>query len=526
MELRRCELSGVSDRFPICVPSCIRALSEPTRKPSEPYDSLMLCLDSFSVRRTRCCVAAALFLLPLSLRAQAVVVTASASDTVRLSLDQAVTLGLRQSDEIGLANAQIDLADAQYTSARANMLPQLRFNGAYTHVYESARGSAVGAVFNQPNTYTANTQLSQTLFQGRRLVSATRAANDTRQAAREDEREERANVAVQIQRAYLQALYTARIAQLQDTNLVLASNRLAQIEQLQRGGQAARYDVLRARVERSNLEPAAIQARNDHELALLDLKRLLNVPITKPTALTSQIDRSAIASVLSTADDTTGVADRAALRSAELNATARRLGITVARADYYPQLSVFFQQGYQAFPPIGMGFPTSRGALSAEACPPGSAAGRVCQNGGFFSDRQLGLNVSLPIFDGFRVKSNVELAQAQARVADLQLQQQRETIALDVARSRAELRRSRAAFAARQQNSAEAQEAFQLASLRFTRGLSTQLEVSDAQLALLTAQSTEARATYDLFLASADLARALGRPIPLPSATTTPPTPR
>ena len=61
------------------------------------------------------------------------------------------------------------------------------------------------------------------------------------------------------------------------------------------------------------------------------------------------------------------------------------------------------------------------------------------------------------------------------------------------------------------------EEAFQLASLRFTRGLSTQLEVSDAQLALLTAQSTEARATYDLFLASADLARALGRPDPAPA---------
>jgi HlyD family secretion protein len=118
------------------------------------------------------------------------------------------------------------------------------------------------------------------------------------------------------------------------------------------------------------------------------------------------------------------------------------------------------------------------------------------------------------------------LAQAQARVAELQLQQQRESVAVDVARARAELRRSRAAYAARQQNSLEAQEAFQLASLRFSRGLSTQLEVSDAQLALLTAQSTEARATYDLFLASADLARALGRPIPLPPTATTTPAPR
>ena len=71
-------------------------------------------------------------------------------------------------------------------------------------------------------------------------------------------------------------------------------------------------------------------------------------------------------------------------------------------------------------------------------------------------------------------------------------------------------------FAARQQNSSEAQEAFQLASLRFSRGLSTQLEVSDAQLSMLNAQSGAIRSVYDLYLAAADLARALGQPVPTP----------
>jgi outer membrane protein len=477
-----------------------------------------------SIGWARHSVVLALLLVGRTLAAQAP--RSAATDTVRLTLDQAVQLGLRQSDEIGLAAAQVDVADAQLANARANVLPQLRFNGGYTHVYQSARGQAVGALFNQPNTYTFNTNLSQTLFQGGRLVSAMRAGSDMRQAAREDEREQRATVTMQVQRAYLQALFASRIAELQEGNLTLASNRVAQIEQLQAAGQAARYDVLRARVERANLEPLAIQARNDYELALLDLKRILNVRIDQPIALVSQIDPAAAAALLATMDDSTTVADRAAIRSAELNVSARRLGITIARADYWPTLSVAFQTGYSAFPPIGYGIPRTRGALTAEDCPPGSAAGRLCQNGGFFSDRQLGVNLSFPLFDGFRIKSNVELAQAQARVAELQLQQTRETVALDVARARAELRRSRAAYAARQQNSAEAREAFQLASLRFTRGLSTQLEVSDAQLALLTAQSTEARATYDLFLASADLARALGRPIPLPSTTTTSPTPR
>ena len=77
-------------------------------------------------------------------------------------------------------------------------------------------------------------------------------------------------------------------------------------------------------------------------------------------------------------------------------------------------------------------------------------------------------------------------------------------------------------FDARRQTQNEAKEAFRLASLRFTRGLSTQLEVSDAQLALLTAESGEARATFDLYLATAELARALGRPIPMPVTTPAP----
>ena len=495
---------------------------EPTTAPGGAYTSLMHCLSCLPAGWARRTVALALLIGANRLGAQA---PARSSDTLRLSLDQAIAIGMSRSDEIGLANAQIDVADAQYASARANALPQLRFTGAYTHVYESARGQAVGQLFNQPNTYIFNTNLAQPLFQGGRLVAAMRAGNDVRQAAREDEREQRADVTMQVQRAYLQGLFAARIAELQENNLALATSRVTQIEQLQTAGQAARYDVLRARVERANIEPLAIQARNDRELALLELKRLLNVPVEQPLALVTRIDAAAAASLFASMD-TTGTPERALIRSAELNLAARRLGVTIARADYYPSLALTFQTGFSAFPPIGYGIPRTRGRLTTEDCPAGSPAGRVCQNGGFFSDRQLGLQLSFPIFDGFRVRSNVELAQAQARVAELQLQQQRESVALDVARARAEVRRSRAAFAARQQNSLEAQEAFQLASLRFSRGLSTQLEVSDAQLALLTAQSTEARATYDLFLASADLARALGRPIPLPPTATTPTAPR
>lgn len=441
-----------------------------------------------------------------------------AADTIRLSIEEAVAEAQRNSDEVRLSAALVDAADAQVSLARSNGLPQLRINTSYSHVYENARSTAVNAVFNQPNTYAVTASLSQTLFQGGRIVAATKAAGNLRSASRLDEEETRARLNVDVQRAYLNALFAARLVEIQHGSVGLATARLQQLEQLQGAGRAARYDVLRARVERANLEPLAIQAENDRQLAILDLKRLLNIPIEQPIQLTTSVDASAVAALkplMVSYGDSALVPERPALRSAEFTVRSRREGIAVARADFLPSLSIGFNTGYQAFPPLGFGFPDRFGSTSREFCPTGSTA-NSCQNGGWFADRSITATLSFPIFDGLRARSNLDVAQSQLRIAELQLQLQRETVSLEVARARAELLRARAVFDARQQNSSEAQEAFQLASLRFSRGLSTQLEVTDAQLALATAQSGEARATYDLYLATAELARALGRPIPYP----------
>lgn len=440
-------------------------------------------------------------------------------DTLRLSVQDAVTAAQAASDEVKLSAALVDAADAQVALARASGLPQLRINTSYSHVYENARSTAVNAVFNQPNTYAVTASLSQTLFQGGRIVAATRAAGDLRSASRLDEQETRAQLNVNVQRAYLNVLFASRLAEIQHGGVALAAARLDQLQQLQSAGRAARYDVLRARVERANLEPLAIQADNDRELAVLNLKRLLNIPVDRPIELTSMLDADAVAALvpmMASLADSMAMPDRASLRSAEFVRQSRREAIAVARADFLPALSIGFNTGYQAFPPTGSGFPNRFGTTSHDFCAPTAAAGAFCQNGGWFADRSISATLSFPIFDGLRARSNVNVAQAQLRIAELQLQVERETVAVEVASARAELRRARSVFNARQQNSAEAQEAFQLASLRFSRGLSTQLEVTDAQLALGTAQSGEARATYDLYLATAELARALGRPIPFP----------
>jgi outer membrane protein TolC len=464
------------------------------------------------------CAALALALLAHSAHAQAPRLTAAPGDSVPLSLSDAVTRALTVGDETKIVEAQGEATHAQFTTARSTALPQLRFSGAYTQTLENARAAIVGSLFGQNYNYNGNVNLSVPIFQGGRAVGGIQAARRTEAASRLTYEETKSQVTVDVQRAYVSALAAEQIVTIQEQNLALSSERVTQAEQLERAGRAARYDVLRVRVERTNLEPLAIQARNDREIAYLQLKALLNIPLEQPVRLTTRLaaDTTGVTALLARlAADTLAGGARAALRAAQELARAREAAIKVARADFLPTISVFFQTGFLALP-TSPAFPTRVGQASNELCPPGSAATRICQNNGFFPDRSAGVQVSWPIFDGLRAKGNVDLAQANARIAELQLAQTRERVGVEVAQARAGARRAAALFQTQRANVGQADEAFRLAQLRATRGLGTQLEVSDAQLALLTAQTNAVRATYDVYLAAAELDRALGRPIPIP----------
>lgn len=446
---------------------------------------------------------------------------AARADTLKLSIGEAVTHAITVSDESRLSRLALEITDAQFGAARAVSVPQLRFQGTNSQSLKNARGDIVGSAFQQSYTFQGTFIATQTLFQGGRIFSAARAATRLRDASEFDAGETRARLAVDMQRAYLNAAYFARIAELQERNLALSAERLAQVEQLQGAGRSSRFDVLHARVQKANIEPLVYQSRNDRDNALLDLKRLLDLQMDRPVALTTVLDSGTIRAIVNAA-----VADvapdpvRGTVRSAELTLLARGDAVRVARGSYMPTLNMNFNYGYLALPTKN-GFPDRLGTTSGAYCTPPSTT-RLCQNSGFFADRSFGFTLNWAIFDGLLTKSNVEIASAQRSIAETNLHQQREAASLDIARARAEFDRARASWNARGQTSAEAEESFQLASLRFRSGLSTQLEVTDAQFAMLTAQSNEIRALFDVYLATAELARVRGRPIPLPTGATIP----
>ncbi|NUQ11031.1 MAG: TolC family protein, partial [Gemmatimonadaceae bacterium] len=235
------------------------------------------------------------FLAALLLLAPFAPAGAQRADTIRLSVGDALTRVLRESDEIRIGMAQLDVTEAQVTQARAAGLPALNLRGSYTQQTRNARATIVsGSIFGQNYTWVSTLALTQPIFQGGRIFAGMRAANDAREASRQTLAETRSRLTLQSYTAYLDAILARQLVEIQEGNAALADARLAQVQQLERAGRASRYDLLKARVDRANLEPALLQARSDRELADIALKQLLNLPGDAPLLLTSELDTTAL----------------------------------------------------------------------------------------------------------------------------------------------------------------------------------------------------------------------------------------
>lgn len=426
---------------------------------------------------------------------------AATGDTLRLSLDAAVRRALEAGDEMRLARAQVRDADGQVREAFAGALPQVTGSLVYTRqfasIFEGASGdTTLGPIFkNSPfgaaNAWTAEIKATQTLFAGGKVGAGLSAARSFRRGAAAQEAETAADVAFQVKRAYLEAVYAGRLLDIAGANLQQAREHLAQVQRYQQAGTRAEYDLLRAQVDAANQEPVVVAAENGYTLALLELKRLVNAPADQPLVLETALV-AADGTIPVVAADSLGEPERPALSAAEASVAVREQAVRIARADRWPMLSVGTTLAHQAFP---------------QEITPFDAQFRRNWNAE--------VRLSFPVFLGFRTAGAVDRAQAALEQARARRDEMRERVALDAAQARAELRRTQSLLTARRETVRQARRAQHLAGVRYANGMATQLEVTDARVLAQQAEVNQVQATRDYLLALAQLERALGRPVPV-----------
>ncbi|HEX6068274.1 MAG TPA: TolC family protein [Longimicrobiaceae bacterium] len=452
------------------------------------------------------------------------------TDTVELSLPEALNRGLDESEEIRLARSQVVLAGAQVSSARSAVLPQVNGNFGYTRTLASVfSGAAAPAIpdslrfdpdpslpleerveyledrtpiaalgalgglfsdlpFGREHAYTASLSGSQLLFSGGRAGAALNIARDFRAAAEAGLSQQEAQIQLQIRSAYYQALLAQEMATIAEAALEQAEAFYRQEQLRLRAGQASELEAMRAEVARDNLQPQVVQGRNAADLAALNLKRLVNLPLSQPLRLTTPLAVPAIQdSAAVRPSDELVQAQRMAVEAVEHQVEIRRQQVRIARGAYLPNVSLQTAYARQLYP-----------------------SGPFSFSDPWATDWTVSLNMSLPLFSGFRRGADLHQARVQLEQSRLQLAQLEESVQLQYEQAYGEKRRALSAMQARQRTVDVAQRVYDLTVLRYDRGLATQLEVSDARLSLLQARTNLAQAIADFYTADSGQVASLG----------------
>ncbi len=340
--------------------------------------------------------------------------------------------------------------------------------------------------FGQRNIYQFGFSFTQAIYDGGRTSAQQTEASASHRIASLTTSTAEAQVSLQAAQAFYDAALADRMVAIAESVFAQADAAYEQARLAYEAGRQPEFEVLRAQVSRDNERPAVIRRRADRDIAYVRLRQLLELPPGTPITLDVNLDApdlpppAPLADALAAAP-TIDTGDYAATRQSAGLVNVREAAVAVARAERMPAVNVdstFTRVGYPSSGPF-----------------PGP--------GDFRTNWSVAASVQVPVFTGGRLRADERSALADLAEAQAQLKQAQELATLDATTAGQNVAAARAVWDASAGTVEQAQRAYQIAELRNREGLSTQLELSDARVALEVAQANRAQAARDLQVARA-----------------------
>ncbi len=417
---------------------------------------------------------------------------------LQITLDKAIAMALEQNRDILIADQDRFKADAQVGEAWADALPQITVSGQYTRNLKkpvlflppdnpfNPSGSTVMFEIGSDNAYQMGASVSQPLF-SRKVGVALDAAGTYRDYTEEAFRATQQGVVCQVKKAFYLVLLAQKLVDANRQGLDVVKANFGNVEAQYRHGNAAEFDLLRAEVQVANTEPLLISAENTLALSINALKNLIAVPIDQEVAVTGDFTFEEVPQEKIAAAEQNALSTNPSILGLSLQESLLEKNITAAGANYFPSLSLFGSYQWQ----------TQDNTF-------------VFRNYTWATLFSVGLQLSYPLFDGFRTTQRVQEASIErdkVRYARLKAQ---EGLTIQIQSAELKMAEAKKRIVGQEKNIDQAQKAVSISQTRFKSGVGTQLELLDAQVAMTRAQTNYAQAIYDYLVAEADWQYAVG----------------
>lgn len=360
-------------------------------------------------------------------------------------------------------------------------------NGSGAPIVSPNDFGLVAAAFGTKFNASAGVSLQQLLFEGQVFVGLqARATSIAFQQKNVEVTEE--GIKANIYKVYYQLSASKAQLQLLDANIARLEKLRNDFQIMYDNGFAEKLDVNRAAVQLANLQTEKQRALSTIENGYLGLKLLMGMPIRDTLVLTDSVTEAQIRDgVLENTQY--NYDNRKEYQLAELGKRLRQYDIKRYKLTYFPTV-----------------------ALS-------SSYSRLTQTNKFnyFSGAQwfpassIGLNISVPIFDGFARAARIKRAQLQLQQTENEMEGLRLSIDQDVAAALNNYRSALSTLETQKRNIELAELVYSQTKLKQEEGLGSATEISTAQTDLQVAQSNYILALYDAINAKVDFIRATGK---------------
>ena len=418
----------------------------------------------------------------------------------QLTMDDAVKLALDKNRDLQVAMLETSKSAQKVQEARGYALPTVAASAQYLYYFNKQvsflPGSFVGLSDSQlatfrvggSNALLGGVAVSQPLFQDS-VRSGIRAAQIDESATNEALTTVRANVVTDVKKAYLDVLITLELLRLQQQSIARNELALKDARSLLAQGRASRVDTLRAFVTVENLRPTLIQLTNRIGITKTVLKRTMGLDERESIELQDSL-RYDDGLFVSPGTDAflDAVQARPEVRRLELVEKLNQEQIVLQTAEKQPKLAAI-------------------GLVQAQS----QANNFQLGDYKWPVSSYVGLQVSVPIFTGFRTNSRIQQAQITHRQSETQLANLREIVRAQVKIGLTSVQEARLRIQTQQQTISVAELGYRITRDRWKQGIASRLDMSDAELSLTQAKSNYLQAVYDYLTATVELDRVLGR---------------
>lgn len=412
----------------------------------------------------------------------------------QMSLQQCIQYGLSKNAGVLKSKLEIDRTSEKRNETRAEYLPQVNGSIQIQDNLKLQTSILPGEIIGQPGTQVAvqfgtkyNTSAgidARQVIYDQSLIYAMKLTKQSTKVSEINARKTEEQLIYDIASAYYAAQVSLTQKKLVESNLAQVDS-LLKITQIQFENDAAKQlDLDKLTVNQTNLQTELATSNTNYEQQLMLLKYYMGMSLEETIELPSIDMNEQSTSIIST--ETLNNTDLELIQAQrELNSVT----LQQIKAGYLPSLSLSFHSSIQ----------NQQNDLRI-----------FSKNAQWFPNSYVGLNLSIPIFDGLAKNSRVKQTRIQIEQSVLEEQYLTENLKMQRANANNALAANRAALVSQQRNIELAQKVYTTTQAQFVGGIASMTDIVNAETSLRDAQTNYLRALVQVKLGELDLIKSTG----------------